>query len=185
MAGREETEADIVTAEDDGELDNLVVGAGKVVIAGALLLSVESSDGTESSILQNLKDIELTTAGRPARALGLSVLKSIDNLLVEEPKSRHVAVETTSTIAGHGELKDKDLVASSPSVVGLGSWTDVAAASIVAAGGAGNDKLGVGWDELVGENLRAAGRSLSIRRGIRKRRAEAADEVSTCLSKSW
>lgn len=96
--------------------------------------------GLVASSGENLKDIEFTTSRSPARAFSRDILASARNLSIEHPDGGHISVCAGGAgLRGHLELKQEDLLASSPAVVGNGAWTVVVAAGAGSARCVGED----------------------------------------------
>lgn len=112
------------------------------------LTVVQGSNHLVGTRREDLEQVQLTTASRPTRALDLTVLQSSWDLGVQQPDGRHVTVETGVTaVRRHGELKDKDLLVTTETVVSWGTLSVVATVTIVLTttlGAREDDELGVG-----------------------------------------
>lgn len=95
--------------EEDGNLDGAIGGAVKVVAVAAFDVSVESGLAALVAGVEDLEDVEFTTAAQPARALGLSVLEGARDLGVQDPGSGHVHVPASLARHGHVQLKEVNL----------------------------------------------------------------------------
>ena len=113
----EDLDVDVVALHDGSCLHGLVDRAVEVVGAATLVVAVESGLHALVTGSEDLEDVELTAAGGPARALGVTVLESAGNLSVEHPDGGHVCVRAAcSTIHGHFKFKHEDLLGAIPTV---------------------------------------------------------------------
>ena len=65
---------------------------------------------------QDLEDVELGAAARPAGAVGLAVLQGARDLRVQDPRCGHVHVPAGGAVIGHHEFHEEGLVGASEAV---------------------------------------------------------------------
>jgi len=172
----EDLDVDVVALHDGSCLHGLVDRAVEVVGAATLVVAVESGLHALVTGSEDLEDVELTAAGGPARALGVTVLESAGNLSVEHPDGRHVdrVVDVGGGLAviRHLELEKEGLLSASETVVSNGTRASVATA-VARALLVGHDNDLVRGSELtVLENLGRGAATLAVSTSVGKGVAE-------------
>jgi hypothetical protein len=132
-----------ILVKDDGSLDKLVDGAGKVVGAAAAVGQVQSALALGVALGEDFKHVKLAALGPAAAGV---VLGGTGDLAVEGPDGGHVAVEAAVAVEGHLEVEEEDFVAAGEALVGNVRNARVAA-RLVALFAAKDGKFLVGWDE--------------------------------------
>lgn len=169
---------DGVILEDDSSLHGRVGWSGKVVLVssttsrGAVvsLTVVDVRDELVGALREDLKQVELTASGTPARAV--TVLLGSCDLGVQEPDSRHVLVGRSSSggVSRHGEFKHKDLGVATESVVGnTAIWVvTTAVVGAIALVTGEDDVLDVGIDGHITESLGGGSTAGTVGRAVRE-----------------
>lgn len=134
---------------------------------------MKSSGKAVVAAVQDLPEIELTAARRPARARLGTVLQGTGDLSIKQPNSRHVSVETRGrVVTRHAELENKHLLSTTETVVGNSVGAVVTTRVTLALVAREDDELVVATDGGLGQYLRARGSRDTIRASIRERVAK-------------
>lgn len=101
----------VATGEDNSSFDGSLDGAIEIIRRAASGCHMQSRFAAKIPRVEDLEDVELTTARGPARTVGISaVLGCQRDLGVVEPDGWHVAVEASLAGEGHREFHEENLM---------------------------------------------------------------------------